>query len=147
MCIALLGGLLNMVMPPVPHPFPSPLGPLAWLRGVPGSLSTPLASSPCAAAPSRSVWSVFGCTRARVSPGLGLAPALLLGLGSPFPLSVCSLGLYSVADFPPCRRTCVALAPSPRLCGRRLPVWATSAPSPPLSIGSSRMCGCCPVFS
>jgi hypothetical protein len=40
-------------------------------------------------------------SRARVSPGLGLAPALLLGLGSPFPLSVCSLGLYSVADFPP----------------------------------------------
>jgi hypothetical protein len=64
---ALLGGLLDMVMPPVPHPSLSPLGPLAWLQGVPGSLSTPLASSPCAAAPSRSVWRLLAVL------GLGLA--------------------------------------------------------------------------
>jgi hypothetical protein len=79
MYIALLDGPFIVVTLPVPYPFLSPLGPLAWLQGVPGSLSTPLASSLCVAAPSRSIWRLFGSTRARVSPGLGLALALWLG--------------------------------------------------------------------
>jgi hypothetical protein len=138
MYIALLDSPFNVATPPVPYPFPSPLGPLAWLQGVPRSLSTPLASSLCAAAPSRSIWRLFGSTRARVSPGLRLAPALWLGYA--FPLRAECLFVFQphlLMKPPHLLEDCLPTGLSPCLRGGDLFVWATPKMSPPGALAAA----------
>jgi hypothetical protein len=86
-------------------------------------------------------------SRARVSPGLGLAPALLLGCVSPLALSVWSL-------YRPHLLTVLPLLEG--LCSAGLlPTGVWEAPArlgyvygiSPRSAGGFCTCGCCPALS
>jgi hypothetical protein len=147
MYITLLDGPFIVATPPVPYPFPSPLGPLAWLQGVSGSLSTPLASSPCAAAPSRSIWRLFGSTRARVSPGLGLAPALWLGYV--FPLRAECLFVFQphLLTNPPIFWRTVSPLASPCACVVGTCLSGRRPKCLPQCVGSCCMRSQCPALS
>jgi hypothetical protein len=87
----LLDGRLSEALWYRPHPLPFPrlLGPHSLIAGALWAFLPPLGCSAGLAAPPFGAIGDFGVTRARVSLGLRLAPALLLGLGSFLLLSLC----------------------------------------------------------
>jgi hypothetical protein len=72
-----------------PLPFPHSLEPHSLIVGALWAFPSPPGHSAGLATPPFGAVRDFGTTRARVSLGLRLAPALLLGLGSPLTLSLC----------------------------------------------------------
>jgi hypothetical protein len=74
-------------MPPSPPLSLLPWGPPACLRGPLGILPSPWGAVLALLCPPFEAFGDFADARARVSPGLRLAPALLLGLGSLYTLS------------------------------------------------------------
>jgi hypothetical protein len=80
----LLGdAMVTLLSPPFPHLW----GPHSLIAGALGCSSLPLGCSAGLAVPPFEVFGGFVSTRARVSLGLGLAPALLLGCALPLMLS------------------------------------------------------------
>jgi hypothetical protein len=132
---------------PRPLPFPCLWGPHSLIAGALGHSPLPLGCSAGLAVPPFEVFGDFADARARVSPGLGLAPALLLGCVSPLALSIWSLYQPHLLTFSPLLEDLCSAGP--------LPTGVWEAPArlgyvyniSPCSAGSFCACGCCLVLS